>query len=96
VSDLVDENADLVRRWHKLADPTVRDPRQDDLATQALLALSSDWAFMISKDSAAEYARQRHEGHHAAFQRIAASIETGRPSPPPVDRPFPHLDARLL
>ncbi len=96
VSDIVDDNADLVRRWHKLADPITRDPRQDDLATQALLALSSDWAFMVSKDSAAGYARQRHEGHHAAFQRIAAAIETGRPCPAPADQPFAHLDARLL
>lgn len=96
VADMVDENADLLRRWHKLADPSQRDPRRNDLATQAQLALSSDWAFMVSKDSAAEYARQRHTGHHAQFRRIAAAIETGRPAPASDDRPFPFLDARLL
>ncbi len=94
VSALVDDNDDLQRRWLKLTDDS-RDPRQDELATQALLALQSDWAFMISKDSAAEYARVRHAGHHAAFLRIADAIETGR-CVPPGERPFGHLDHRLL
>ena len=79
VADMVDDNEDLMRRWRKLADPQVRDPRQDELATQALLALSSDWAFMVSKDSAAQYARLRHAEHHRQFASIAAAIETGRP-----------------
>jgi 1,4-alpha-glucan branching enzyme len=96
VTDMVDDNEDLVRRWLKLADPSVRDHLHIDLATQALLALSSDWAFMVSKDSAAGYARQRHEGHHAAFQRIADAIETGRALPASDERPFSHLDPRLL
>ena len=96
VADMADDNADLVRRWLKLADANIRDDRRTDLATQALLALSSDWAFMVSKDSAAAYARQRHEGHHAAFQRIAAAIETDRALAPSDERPFPHLDPRLL
>lgn len=96
VADLVDDNEDLVRRWLKLTDGHRVDDRHADLATQALLALASDWAFMVSKDSAAGYARQRHEGHHAAFERIAQAIETGRPGPRPVERPFPHLEPRLL
>ncbi len=96
VSDMVDDNEDLVRRWLKLADPADRDPRQVDLATQALLALCSDWAFMVSKDSAAQYARERHAGHHAQFARFADAIETGRPIAPSAERPFRHLDPRLL
>ncbi|MEZ5187032.1 MAG: 1,4-alpha-glucan branching protein domain-containing protein [Candidatus Nanopelagicales bacterium] len=96
VSDMVDDNEDLMRHWLKLADSRSRDPRQADLATQALLALSSDWAFMVSKDSAAGYARERHAGHHVRFQRIAAAIETGRPAPPVTDWPFPHIEPRLL
>jgi len=91
---MVDDNHDLQRRWLKLADSP--HPAQGDLATQALLALQSDWAFMVSKDSAAQYARERHAGHHAAFARIAAAIETGRPTAASDERPFRHLDPRLL
>lgn len=96
VADIVDDNEDLARRWLKLADPAARDPRQVDLATQALLALSSDWAFMVSKDSAAGYARERHEGHHHAFERLAHAIETDRQVDALRERPFSHLDPRLL
>jgi 1,4-alpha-glucan branching enzyme len=96
VRDLVDDNHDLLRIWHKLSDSANRDPLNNDLATQALLALSSDWAFMVSKDSAAEYARSRHAGHHGQFRRIAAAIETGRTAAPSGERPFPFLDSRLL
>ncbi|MBK6762697.1 MAG: DUF1957 domain-containing protein [Micrococcales bacterium] len=96
VSDMIDDNEDLVRRWLKSADPESRDARRVDLATQALLALSSDWAFMVTKDSAAGYARQRHDEHHRHFERIAAAIETGRPQAPLAERPFGHLDPRLL
>ena len=96
VADMVDDNEDLVRRWLKLADTAARDPRQVDLATQALLALSSDWAFMVSKDSAAGYARERHDGHHHAFERLAHAIETDRQVDALPERPFPHLDPRLL
>lgn len=94
VSEFVDDNEELQRRWLKLTDD-VRDPRQVELATQALLALQSDWAFMVSKDSAADYARRRHAGHHARFNDIADAIETGR-HVEMGERPFPHLDPRLL
>lgn len=40
-----------------------RDTAGDAILTELLLALSSDWAFMISKDSAADYARGRAHGH---------------------------------
>jgi 1,4-alpha-glucan branching enzyme len=69
----------------------VRDPRQDALAQEALLALSSDWAFMISKDSAPDYARRRAETHAAAV----AALATDRPVPLP-PHPFGHLDARSV
>lgn len=104
VTDVVNDNEDLQRRWLKLAHdrPAHRDLWQDQLAREALLALSSDWAFMITKDSAAQYALERHHGHHAAFEHLAAAIETGRRNPAvladshAVDYPFAHLDARLL
>jgi 1,4-alpha-glucan branching enzyme len=95
VADMVDDNDDLMRRWLKLADGG-RGPMRSALATQGLLALSSDWAFMVSKDSAAGYARQRHEGHHAQFAHLAGAIETGRTVPVVGEQPFPHLDPRLL
>jgi 1,4-alpha-glucan branching enzyme len=69
----------------------VRDPRQDAMAQEALLALSSDWAFMISKDSAPDYARRRAETHAAAVATLAARRP---PTLPP--HPFGHLDARAL
>jgi 1,4-alpha-glucan branching enzyme len=95
VADMVDDNHDLQRRWLKLADGT-RDPRQIALATQALLALQSDWAFMVSKDSAAQYARERHAGHHARFDAIATAIETVRGAVDVSEQPFRHLEPRLL
>ncbi len=94
VRSMVDDNDELQRRWLKLAD--VPDPRRRDLATQALLALQSDWAFMVSKDSAAQYARERHAGHHGAFARIADAVEAGHGTVPDAERPFRHLDPRLL
>ena len=81
---------------------TARDPLRDTLAEQALLALSSDWAFMVSHDSAADYARSRAHGHadrvatlarllaagdRRAAQAAVASWEPG---------PFGHVDARRL
>ncbi|MET0741397.1 MAG: glycoside hydrolase family 57 protein [Candidatus Nanopelagicales bacterium] len=106
VSDLVDDNDLLQKRLLDLVDRhsthRERDAAIDRVAREALLALSSDWAFMVSKDSAAEYARDRARGHRAAFERIARSIErrqTGASDPRqfwPIDRPFGHVDARLL
>ncbi|MEO7981717.1 MAG: 1,4-alpha-glucan branching protein domain-containing protein [Sporichthyaceae bacterium] len=78
-----------------------RSPRQpllDDLAREALLALSSDWAFMVSRDSAAEYARERHRGHVRRFHAVADHVEGrgGPPGPSPDRALASHLDARML
>lgn len=94
VADMVADNDELQRRWLKLSDDR-QDPRHVALATQGLLALQSDWAFMVTKDSAAQYARSRHEGHHADFHHIADAIETGR-AVSDAERPFRHLEPRLL
>ena len=83
----------------------LRDPLRDLLADQALHALSSDWAFMVSKDSAAGYARDRaalHAGRvrelsdllrgdrrRAASRRVEHWSDAGAPT-------FGHLDARDL
>jgi 1,4-alpha-glucan branching enzyme len=45
-----------------------RNATNDHLASELLLGLASDWGFMITKDSAADYARRRSHEH---FQRVA-------------------------
>ncbi|HEX8495845.1 MAG TPA: 1,4-alpha-glucan branching protein domain-containing protein, partial [Actinomycetales bacterium] len=75
----------------------------DQLARQALLALSSDWAFMITRDQAADYALRRAAGHTAAFHALAEQVQHRSPGALAtaarqrrLDGPFPALDARLL
>lgn len=76
----------------------------DQLAREALLALASDWAFCVSHDSAAGYARDRAAGHAGAFDRIAAALSAGdeelagreAADCARLDYPFGHLDARGL
>ena len=84
VADIVSDNDELQRRLRKLVTllrndrfgrRATRAPALDQAAREALLALSSDWAFMVSKDSAAAYARDRHRGHHEAFHRLATLLE---------------------
>jgi 1,4-alpha-glucan branching enzyme len=109
VADLVDDNARLQKRWLDAVDARPRpashgrDAALDQLSRDALLALSSDWAFMVTKDSAAGYARERASGHHARFQRLADAIDRGGAGAERLaalhrreDGLFPHLDARGL
>lgn len=96
---------DVVRK--RLGDPVVRGGRDlalDQLGRELLLALASDWAFMVTKDSAAGYARARAEGHLRRLHRLADHLESGRDEAARaeaarlrrVDGPFGHLDARRL
>ena len=110
VSDLVADNDALQGRLLDMADKALdvegarRDPALDQLVRTALLALSSDWAFMVTKDTAAHYARERHRAHHAAFHRLADLVASGRGAQAErearaqraVDGPFAHVDARLV
>jgi 1,4-alpha-glucan branching enzyme len=79
-----------------------RDPALDQLAREAFLTTSSDWAFMVTKDSAADYARGRAEAHTARFHRLADLLDRGEPADRyvaelrAIDGPFGHLDARTL
>ena len=81
-----------------------RDPVLDQLAREAFLALSSDWAFMVTNDSAADYARARAAGHAARVDRLAGLLDAGRREDAAReaaalrarDGPFGHLDARGL
>lgn len=112
VQELVRENARVQARLldvlaKSLDGPgarTGRRPELDQLAREALLALSSDWAFMVTKDSAPDYARFRARTHTERFDRLASLVEAGRGADAMrlaaeqrgVDRPFPHLDARQV
>ncbi len=83
-----------------------RSPAADQLLRNLILALQSDWAFMISHGSAQEYARSRHDQHHWSLAELADSVEqTGWESDTTLaltarhrahDGPFGHLDARLI
>ncbi|HEX6921341.1 MAG TPA: 1,4-alpha-glucan branching protein domain-containing protein [Actinomycetes bacterium] len=81
---------------------TPRRTALDQLGREALLALSSDWAFMVSRDSAAGYARERALLHARRFHELADLLDRGEPSVGAVaarqretDGPFAHLDGRL-
>ncbi len=93
VADMVAINAeaqDAFLTWQRGRPRSrARDHVADAAANELLLALSSDWAFMVTKDSAAAYARGRAAGHHARLRAILH----GAPGDP---GPFHHLDARLL
>jgi len=107
VTELAAANARVQRRLLEITDAVVRPglsrrPDLDQLTREALLMLSSDWAFMVSQDTAARYARDRAGAHELRFRRLAEAITNGRDASREaaelarVDGPFGHLDARLL
>ena len=106
VADLVSDNEALRDRVTKvLAVPSMgRDLTRDQLVRSTLLALASDWAFMVTKDSAAAYARDRHDRHHREARHLADLVERGdliaasalAARLRAMDGPFGHLDARSL
>lgn len=50
----------------------------DQILRETLLTVSSDWPFMVSKDSAADYARYRAHLHAHATREIADALAAGR------------------
>ena len=92
VADLVALNAEVVDTALSVVDkalppaaaaasldgPVVRDRVADQILREALLTVSSDWPFMVSKDSAAEYARYRAHLHAHATREIADALASGR------------------
>ncbi len=110
VRDLVEESQEAQHRLLDIVDKTVaarpgqRIPALDQLAREAFLLTSSDWAFMVTKDSAASYARARHSTHLARFTELADLLAARRDEAADrvaarwrsVDGPFGHLDARRL
>ena len=61
-----------------LSGPAARDRIADQILREALLTVSSDWPFMVSKDSAADYARYRAQLHAHATREIADALAGGR------------------
>jgi 1,4-alpha-glucan branching enzyme len=107
VADLVAASDEVQKRLLAVVDihgGRARDEVLDQLAREALLVTSSDWAFMVTKDSAAGYARDRARAHADRFGRLAALLDAGDRSGAQayarelraVDGPFGHLDARRL
>ncbi|GGK44100.1 1,4-alpha-glucan branching protein domain-containing protein [Nocardia camponoti] len=109
VADLVELNADIVRLALDTLDKlpregSPRNPVADQLLREAILTVSSDWAFMVSKDSAAGYARDRAHEHAHAVREIAEAISAGQVAKAArlaagwatADGLFPGLDARRL
>ena len=110
VASIAHENEWLQRRWldvmrRETAERLrLRRPDLDQLLRTLLNALSSDWAFMVTRDQAVDYARKRAEEHRAAFHRLAQLVEDGRREgalaeaarQAATDDTFPWLDARTL
>ncbi|QNG21393.1 glycoside hydrolase family 57 protein [Rhodococcus triatomae] len=115
VGDLVQLNSEVVATALDVVDKTressivpglsgPRDRVADQMLREALMTVSSDWAFMVSKDSAAGYARERAHKHAHALREIAAAAAAGRTAVASrladgwnnADGLFPGLDARRL
>jgi 1,4-alpha-glucan branching enzyme len=106
VGELNDELAHVQKRLFSLLDERFalgfrgRDAALDQLAREALLLSSSDWAFMVTRESAAEYAWQRARSHASRFSALADALQSGVDAAGLVaslralDGPFGHLDAR--
>ncbi|WP_137876166.1 glycoside hydrolase family 57 protein [Rhodococcus sp. Q] len=115
VSDLVQLNSEVVETALDTVDkargsarapgrPELRDRVNDQILREAIMTVQSDWAFMVSKDSAAGYARERAHKHAHATREIAEAVASGHPERAGrladgwnhADGLFPGLDARRL
>ena len=89
VADLVALNSEVVdmalstvdkalSQTASLDGPIPRDHVADQILRETLLTVSSDWPFMVSKDSATDYARYRAHLHAHATREIADALASGR------------------
>jgi 1,4-alpha-glucan branching enzyme len=86
VADLVQLNSEVVdtalttvdKALEQTRSPHARDLIADQILRETLLTVSSDWPFMVSKDSAADYARYRAHLHAYATREIAGALASGR------------------
>ena len=85
VADLVALNNEVVDNALSCVDKALaqsgaaptRDLVADQILRETLLTVSSDWPFMVSKDSAADYARYRAHLHAHATREIADALASG-------------------
>jgi 1,4-alpha-glucan branching enzyme len=79
VADLVATGADVQRDLLSIVDTfgPFPDMAANQLVREALLTLSSDWAFMVTKDSAADYARRRAKVHSERFGELSELLRLG-------------------
>ena len=69
-------------------------------ARELLLLEASDWPFLVTTGQAREYAVQRFTAHVERFEKLAASVESGRPDCAlaeelwELDKVFPEVDFR--
>ncbi len=116
VRDLVALNAEVVEAALSALDgqrtmdgqrsgmPELRNRVNDQILRETLNTVASDWAFMVSKDTAAGYARQRAHVHAHALREIADAVRGGRHDDAErlargwnqADGLFPALDARRV
>ncbi|WP_051121875.1 glycoside hydrolase family 57 protein [Nocardia sp. 348MFTsu5.1] len=109
VDDLVQINAEVVSAalatvQKRRDQQPVRDHVSDQILRETLMTLSSDWPFMVSKETAADYARNRLYTHAHATREICDAADRGRESVAAqlaaqwnrADNLFPGLDARRL
>ncbi|MGV0643125.1 glycoside hydrolase family 57 protein [Mycolicibacterium sp. XJ2546] len=86
VSDMVHLNSEVVDTALSTVDkalgetdtPPARSFVADQILRETLLTVSSDWPFMVSKDTAADYARYRAHLHAHATREIADAMASGR------------------
>ena len=109
VEHLVELNAEVVETALDTVDKLLdaesgRDRVADQIVRETLLTVSSDWPFMVSKDTAAEYAVRRAHTHAHAPREIADAALRGRTEQAArlaaswnlADGLFADLDARRL
>ncbi|WP_099022575.1 1,4-alpha-glucan branching protein domain-containing protein [Mycolicibacterium palauense] len=81
-SEVIDTALTTVDKLHEQTSAVgARPPRDfvaDQILRETLLTVSSDWPFMVSKDSAADYARYRAHLHAHATREIASAVASGR------------------
>ncbi|QUH04624.1 glycoside hydrolase family 57 protein [Saccharopolyspora erythraea] len=106
VADIAAANQRLQERVLRRAPRAgaARDHVLDQLLRETVLALASDWAFMVTHDAGAGYARERAHDHGSRAHRLLDLLESGRYAEADAlarelrgrDGVFGHLDARLL
>jgi 1,4-alpha-glucan branching enzyme len=110
VGQIAEENERMQSRWLSLmagqraaGHLLTRRADLDQLLCTLFNALSSDWAFLVTREQSVDYAQRRAEGHRRDFHALAQLIEDGRTPEAQkeaerqarTDRTFPALDARV-